>query len=325
MKIESIDIFADIIDNYGDMWWVLEFLMMSRLPVSFRIVTDDMDAMRKFLERSECTLPQYELLTKNEYKYHESSPLIILGLHAKVDLERFIPGTSIIRVSYLSYDPWYRGSHEREHLLSTPERPIIELTYSPLSGTGWVWHYEKSAITRVQWLEKMWLPMTLEGKTWIPIFAYGETLEKFFQTQANDDVIIFFIGNCPTNYQLPITNYYFSWLPRDDFWDLIDLSDVLVLRGEISSLRGLMSDRPYIWDMYKDLGGWNQEDSHSFLDYISASEVYREIHDRINSGQEWNIADILSIRDDWQSVSRKEIPNFRKTLEKTIDKLGFSL
>ena len=59
-----IDIFADIIDNYGDMWWVLEFLMMSRLPVSFRIVTDDTDAMRKFLERSECTLPQYELLTK---------------------------------------------------------------------------------------------------------------------------------------------------------------------------------------------------------------------------------------------------------------------
>lgn len=109
---------------------------MSRLPVSFRIVTDDTDAMRKFLERSECTLPQYELLTKNEYKYHESSPLVILGLHAKVDLERFIPGTSIIRVSYLTYDPWYRGSHEREHLLSTPERPIIELTYSPLSGTG---------------------------------------------------------------------------------------------------------------------------------------------------------------------------------------------
>jgi hypothetical protein len=92
--------------------------------------------MREFLQRSECALPEYELLEKNKYKYDESSDLIILGLHAKVDLEKFSSGTSIIRVSYLSYDPWYRGSHEREHLLSAPERPIIELTYSPLSGTG---------------------------------------------------------------------------------------------------------------------------------------------------------------------------------------------
>lgn len=109
---------------------------MSRLPTFFRIVTDDMDAMRKFLERSECVLPGYELLAKNEYKYHESAPLIILGLHAKVDMGKFVPGTSIIRVGYLTYDPWYRGSHEREHLLSTHERPIVELTCSPLSGTG---------------------------------------------------------------------------------------------------------------------------------------------------------------------------------------------
>ena len=86
-----------------------------------------------------------------------------------------------------------------------------------------------------------------------------------------------------------------------------------------------MSGRPYLWDMYKGLGGWNQEDSRGFLDFISAKEEYAKLHDRINSGQEWNIADILSIRDDWQRVSREEIPDFRKTLEKTIDKLGFSL
>jgi hypothetical protein len=256
---------------------------------------------------------------------HESSPLIILGLHAKVDMEKFILGMSIIRVSYLTYDPWYRGSHEREHLLSTPERPIIELTYSPLSGTGWVWHYEKSSTTRLQWLEKMWLPAIFQDKIWIPIFTYRETLEKFSLVGQSEDTILFFIGDRPNNYNLSSIAYNFPWLPRDDFWDLIDLADISALRGEISSLRGLMSGRPYIWDMYKDLGGWNEEDSRGFLDFIYASEAYTNLHDRVNSGQEWNIADILSIRDDWQRVSREEIPNFRKTLEKTIDKLGFSL
>ena len=86
-----------------------------------------------------------------------------------------------------------------------------------------------------------------------------------------------------------------------------------------------MSGRPYFWDMYKGLGGWNEEDSQGFLDFISAGEKYRKLHDQINTGKRWNITDILSIRDDWQRVSREEIPDFRKTLEKTIDKLGFSL
>ena len=45
MKIERIDIFSDIVDNYGDMGWVLELLVMSRLNVHFRIVTDDTQKM----------------------------------------------------------------------------------------------------------------------------------------------------------------------------------------------------------------------------------------------------------------------------------------
>lgn len=320
-----IDIFADIIDNYGDMWWVLEFLMMSGLPVSFRIVTDDTSTMREFLQRSECALPEYELLEKNKYKYDEISDLIILGLHAKVDLERFPSGTSIIRVSYLSYDPWYRGSHEREHMLSTPERPIIELTYSPLSGTGWVWHYEKSTTTRLEWLEKMWLPTTLEGKIWIPIFVYRETLEKLSLVERSEDIVIFFIGNQSISYLLSPISYNFSWLSRDDFWDLIDLADISVLRGEISSLRGLMSSGPYLWDMYKWKGGWNREDSQGFLDFIHADETYREIHDKINTRKDWSVEDILRVRRHWHTVSVDEIPDFRKTLEKTLDKLGISL
>lgn len=171
----------------------------------------------------------------------------------------------------------------------------------------------------------MGLPATLEGKIWIPIFAYGETLKKFSQSHLDEDVIIFFIGDCPANYQLPITNYYLPWVPRDNFWDLIDLADISLLRGEISSIRGLMSGRPYIWDMYKGLGGWNREDSQRFLDFISASAPYMSFHGSLNTGQKWSIADILSIREDWQSVSLEEIPDFQKTLEKTIDKLGFSL
>jgi hypothetical protein len=45
MKIAQVDIFADIIDNYGDMGWVVEFLIESRFHTHFRIITDDTGQM----------------------------------------------------------------------------------------------------------------------------------------------------------------------------------------------------------------------------------------------------------------------------------------
>ena len=159
----------------------------------------------------------------------------------------------MIRVSYLTYDPWYRDSHEREHILSTPERPIIELIYSPLPGTGGVWHYEKSGTTRSEWLEKMYLPEALSEKVWIPIFVYPETLEHLDISNIPKDVILFFIGHPVPSYLLSPISYKLPWLSREDFSDLIDLADISVLRGEISSLRGLKSGQRYLWDMYKDI------------------------------------------------------------------------
>ena len=333
MKIKTADIFVDIIDNFGDMWWVLEFLMMSRLPLSFRIVTDEPMKMRGFLMRSGCELPLYKIIGRWSYRYAWSSDLIILGLHTKVDLMRFSEWTKIIHVSYLMYDPWYRDAHEREHILSTRIKPIIELIYSPLWGTWWVWHYEKNTLSREKWLKGMTLPESLSKKIWIPIFAYPETLRNLDTRSISQDSVVFLVGTTlpeSIGYRNLIpsesdTVISLPWLSRDTLWDLIDLADISVLRGEISSLRGLMSGQPYIWDMYKWIWWWNTTDSDGFLEYISATEKYRKIHDQINWWEKWNISDILSVKKEWKKINLSEIEDFSETLEKTIDKIGFSL
>jgi hypothetical protein len=161
----------------------------------------------------------------------------------------FPAGSAVIRVNYLTYSPWYRGVHDKEHIFSTPERPIRELTYSPLSGTGGVWKYERSEISRNQWLEKMNLPTMLSTKIWIPIFAYSSTLTHLDLNGIESDMVIFFVGEAPRI--LHENMLHLPWLGRDDLWSLIDLADISLLRGEISSLRGLMSGRPLLWDMYK--------------------------------------------------------------------------
>ena len=84
-----MDIFADIVDNYGDMGWVIEFLMMSRLSVHFRVVTDAPLKMGDFMKRSGSHLPPYEVIDKNTYDHSGTAKVVILGLHAKVDFTRF--------------------------------------------------------------------------------------------------------------------------------------------------------------------------------------------------------------------------------------------
>jgi hypothetical protein len=77
--------------------------------------------------------------------------------------------------------------------------------------------------------------------------------------------------------------------------------------------------------MYKWIWWWNEDESDTFLTYSSATEGYRELHRKINTRASWNISEIIGILQDEYSISREEIPDFRETLEKTIDKMGFSL
>lgn len=49
MKIETIHLCIDIADNYGDMGWVLEFLLMAKIIENYSIVTDDRKSLSEFL------------------------------------------------------------------------------------------------------------------------------------------------------------------------------------------------------------------------------------------------------------------------------------
>lgn len=322
--METLYLCIDVADNYGDMGWTLEFLRQWPIFREYFIVTDNVALLEEFFARSGEIPRQYHMIEKSLY-IPKPDTLIILGLHARYDMSIFPPGCQVIRVNYLTYSPWYRDIHQKEHLLSTHARPIIELTYSPLSETGWVWHYPRTTMSRHDWLNNQGLDTSISWKIWIPIFTYWETLSGLDLSRISDNVILFFIGDAPHVEDFWEQIYYFPWLARDEFWSLIDLADVSVLRWEISSLRGLMSGRSLLWDMYKWVWGWNTDDSGCYLEYIDATESMREIHNRLNWWERWTIDDILSVKKSWKPLDVEKIPDFRETLEKTIDSFGFSL
>ncbi len=321
MKRESIDIFLDIIDNYGDMWWVLECMLMSGIDVEWRIVTDAPLKIRVFLEKSGCEWLSYELIEKSHYDYQASSKVIFLTLHAQVDISKFGDGRVFFRINYLSFDPWYTRVHLQEHIASTREKKIIELTYSPLAWTWGIWKYSKTEITRWVWLDRMGLDKALEKKIWIPIFAYEKTLGMLEHMEINDDIVIFQVSG---KIRIPWA-IYFDYLTREDFWSLVDLSDISIVRGEISMVRAISSEKPFLWDMYKELGGWNKEESKGYLDWQNRGDHYGAIHTDLNEGKQLHYVDILSVMREWEKKKSLPFPNFWETLQKTLDKIGISL
>lgn len=40
--------------------------------------------------------------------------------------------------------------------------------------------------------------------------------------------------------------------------------------------------KPFFWDMYKMIGGFDPDQSENFLSCIGADETYRHIHGRLN-------------------------------------------
>ena len=44
-----------------------------------------------------------------------------------------------------------------------------------------------------------------------------------------------------------------------------------IMRGEVSLVGALQSGVPFYWDMYKALGGWNQHEHRSFLEWMAPS------------------------------------------------------
>ena len=325
MKIQSGDIFIDIIDNYGDMGWILEFLMMNRLPIFWNIVTNAPVKMESFLEKSGCSLPPFIIIEKEKYDLKKCSNLVILWLHTNINFRDIPAWRSVIRINYLSFDPWYQKIHNTEHILSSSERPIRELSYSPLCGMGGIWEYKGITRHRENWLSDIHLPWDLSLKIWIPIFCYEETLTHFDMRNIPENVLIFLIGNPLRESHLQENILYFPWMKRDDFWDLIDLADISVLRGEITSARGLRSKKTFLWDMYKEIGWWNKNESDLFLDFIKGDRSYREVHTNINTWKPWNIQNILSLHEKKYSFLFEEIPDFQKTLKNTLDSFGFSL
>jgi hypothetical protein len=117
-----------------------------------------------------------------------------------------------------------------------------------------------------------------------------------------------------------------DFLSLNDFYHILDTSEFVIIRGEVSFAHVVQSGVPFFWDMYKWIGWFPSEQSIQFLDLIQANDEYRELHNILNSQKIWklnyqNMIEVLS--DTWFWIFQTK--NLIHTVKKYIDRFNNSI
>jgi hypothetical protein len=320
-----------VIDNYWDIWFATELLLSfekrRKWKYHFRIFTDNKQIVSDFFEKNNEYLPSFEIAPLDESSIQWLSSIVFLLFHFPIpkitDRERHL----ILRIDYLSFDPIWVENNGKEHILSTPDVPIIEI----IPSLFWSWTIDPflpAIPSRDSFLKRFSLPQELQLKKWISLFTYHETFQKIDFSHISSDWIIFVLG-WDQKIEHPQV-VYLPFLSIADFHTLIALSDFNFVRWEESALAAMKFWKPFLWDMYKWHGWFSYEISTQFLDFFEFSELYRKIHLDYNCGKDLiRIQDIIHVLEVEQCFQRRnelhEDISLVETLEKYIDRFYFSL
>ncbi len=308
-----IDIIVTIIDNYGDMGFAYELISaITREYVQQYeciIWTDDVMMMTDFVSRS--WIDHITIGDISNFWLMRKSAIGISILHAPIpDLHLFAPHALILRIDYLSLDPIWICHNSSEHTLSTSDRQIIELIPSPLEWWAGL-------------LPSVHTPKQENSHKHITIFAYPSTLDRMDWDSFPSDMTIYVFGILESKKENIIC---LDFLPMLDFYRLLDTSEFVIIRWEVSFSHMIQGSVPFFWDIYRDIGGWPSDQSAQFLEFVWASPEYREIHQILGGQKEWKIyySSMLEALSHTQ-FNVSHVSNLIHTVKKHIDRFHNSI
>lgn len=329
MQRIPLDIFVRLIDNFWDIWFALELIVALEFQFpgifQFRVFTNEVSRTRVFFARNQHLLRACTIHDMLDFEPSEGALCILALFHAPIP--KFSDGKKrlVLRIDYLSFDPAWIAMNGQEHLYSSEITQIIELIPSPCpKGAGLIRH-DFPISSRENWLQSLHIPIHWAQKKWISIFCYPETFARIDFDSFPEDTLCFCLWIDPKN--IPSSNcIVLPFLAIDQYYLLQKLSDFNIIRGEVSFVQALFSQKPFLWDMYKMQGGWNEEQSNQFLEYLHFSASYRELHQKINGeNRGLTYADICVSELIPSGLFWDDGRNFAQTVKNYVDSFLFSL
>lgn len=327
---KKINIFLNVIDNLGDIGFAAELVrsFQESFPWKyfFCIWTDHKEKVLSFFEKN----PEL----RNSYSIHLIRDIAKKKAHISLLLFHYpIPENYpydkkelFLRIDYLSFDSKWIEYHWTEHLDSREEKRIIEIIPSPLVGAWGIISSSKKWISRKMLADTFGLN---EKKKWISIFAYPETLEKRIQLEELKDREILLLGTNPLHEKQSSSSsfHFLPFLSLAEFSSIVKESEWVIIRGEVSFISTLQIGIPFLWDMYKEIGGFHDEQAQEFLNWYTNDGNYQDLFYRLNGKKKWiiKLSEIQNFFEHQSLIKNRTYKNLWEELQKYIDKYHISL
>ena len=285
MKIRSIDIFCQVIDNYGDVGVAYRLAREFKRVYpnkKLRFIINQMEELNLIKKSEEIEIITYQDISKIE----NSADLIIESFGCEIPkeyMDRALKNSKlIINLEYFSAEDWVDDFHLQESFLGENlkkyffipglskksggillDNKFLERKKKVTKNKGYylkkiginkkydligsVFSYEKNFDFLIEELKK------LDKKILLLILSEKtqKNFIKYFDNVNNYDKIKFV--------KLPFFTY-------DKYEELLALCDFNLVRGEDSFVRALLLGKPFLWHIYPQEGNTHIKKLESFLE-----------------------------------------------------------
>ena len=272
---KTIDIFCDIIDNYGDIGIVYRLAKELTLRAySVRIFVNKLQEVEKIIENFDKNLDyqkinQIEFYNIDSFEIIEGSEIIIeaFGTNLPKSYIDILNNKSkiLLNLEYLTAEAWALDYHLKNSF--SPKAFIEKFFYMPsfTKESGGIiidsQYLELSHLikkNREKYFNDFYKSLNIEYSKenyYINIFTYQWDFKEFLEKiKISNKNFVFFILDkkveIPKLLPKNVTIYLLDFMKQKDFDIFVNLSDFNFIRGEDSIIRTILSEIPFIWNIY---------------------------------------------------------------------------
>ena len=288
---KTIDLFCDIIDNYGDIGVVYRLgKELHNKNYKVRIFVNKLNEVAKIIRGFDSNLSQQiykgiEFLNFDNFEITNTAEVIVEAFAVDIPesyLEKLSTNTKLIlNLEYLSAENWIENYHLKNSF--SPKPYIEKFFYMPgftsesggiILDDSYLKLIELIKENREIYFNNFFKKFDLKYSSstfYINVFTYNWDFKNFIRTlEKSNHKFVFFI----LDYKLDINFDYSNnikilqmpYMDQSQFDILINLSDFNFVRGEESFIRALLTGKPYLWNIYEQDEMLHIEKLNAFLE-----------------------------------------------------------
>jgi len=298
----QIDFYTTVIDNYWDCWFSFNLavsLLYYYPELKIRYFCDNKDLFLKLKWDKEIkNIIYYDL---KEIKNIIPSKTIFNFFDRKIDFDYFHLQSfdiNLINFSYFLMHAWVNSLHNTKYVSKNVF--VTHFVPSLISDAWWIIvnpyleEFREEILKKDLFLvRKEFLPNLDDEKykkKWVSIFCYKQTFEKIKGEFKKYPNIIFFTFDNKIKGENVVN---MPFLKIDDYYKFQYLCDKNIVRWENSLINSLFTQKPFLWDIYKEHNEAHKEKIKDFSQYL-VSTFWQSFDEYNHIFSDFNIWDVKS-------------------------------